>query len=112
MASYTSPQHCNRPRDAPFRWGLGSTGTGVPQRPRYLGAASAQSAGRAAEDVRDGAPQQHFRAALTVLATALPAWLVWPVELREYSLISHADICRSFKPGSQAICYLGSSGFA
>ena len=47
-----------------------------------------------------------------VLTTALPARPVRPVELSEHSWISHADICRSFKPCSQVKVQSRSSGVA
>ena len=67
---------------------------------------------RAAEDVRNGGLQQRFWAASMVLTTALPARPVGRLEVSEYSFISHADICRSFKPCSQVKVRSRSSGMA
>ena len=112
FASFSAHRHWNSHPQVHLRWGFSSICTRLPQRRCYLGSSSEQSGGRAAKDVHNGGLQQRFWAASMVLTTALPARPVWPIELSEDSLISHVDICRSFKPGSQVILYLGSSGVA
>lgn len=112
LASNSPAQHCTRQHDTLLRWGLVSRHTRVPQRRHYFNASSEQSNSHAAEDVRDGGLQQRFWAASMVLTTALPARLVGSLELREYSFISHSDICRSLKPCPQAKLRSRSSGEA
>ena len=112
FGSLSAQRHCNHQPQVHLRWCLVSICTRVPQWRCHLDSSSEQSNGRAAKDVHIGGLQQRFWAASMVLTTALPARPVWPVELSEDSLISDVDICRSFKPGSQAICYLGSTGLA
>ena len=109
LASNSSARHCKHQDEVHLRWCLMSACTCVPQQQCHLASASAQSGGRSDQGVGDGDRLQHFRPALMVLATALPARTVQRLELSEHSFTCHADVRRSFKPCSQAILYLGSN---
>ena len=76
LASNSAARHCNQHGDGLLRWGLASSCTQLPQRPRYLGLVSEQSSCRSAAVGRQHGQHQHFWAPLMVLTSPLPARLV------------------------------------